>query len=257
MKIGTGVQVLPLCHPLAAGRGSGDGRPDQSRKIDLRGRPQPGFPRTYEAYGVPLRRKPRALCRDAGNPEAGVDRGVVLLPGQVLQLRQRQDDAEAVSEAVAGNPDRRQQRRYVPEAIAKLGHPVFVAVRLGTLEELEPEHHRLPRKAWKEAGHPGEGRGLPARPRSMSPKPTEAARDEPEESIMLFLPLPRRAPRRLGEPGRRARGRGPRRARSAPADDLLRGRAAREDHRRLAGAGDRPADWSCARRLASTASSPR
>src|SRR5271166_5950111 len=34
MKIGTGVQVLPLCH-AAAGGGSGHGRPDQPWKADL------------------------------------------------------------------------------------------------------------------------------------------------------------------------------------------------------------------------------
>src|SRR5205807_2063912 len=41
--------------------------------------------------------------------------------------------------------------------IGKLGHGVFVAVRLGTLEELEPNITAY-RKAWKEAGHPGEGK---------------------------------------------------------------------------------------------------
>src|SRR6266704_3312508 len=69
-------------------------------------------------------------------------------------------------------------------AIAKLGHAVFVAVRLGTLEELEPNITAY-RKAWKEAGHPGEGKVFLRAPVYIA-ETDQAARDEPEESIMYF-----------------------------------------------------------------------
>src|SRR6202022_3160011 len=68
--------------------------------------------------------------------------------------------------------------------IAKLGHAVFVAVRLGTLEELEPNITAY-RQAWKEAGHPGEGKVFLRAPVYVA-ETDQAARDEPEESIMYF-----------------------------------------------------------------------
>jgi alkanesulfonate monooxygenase SsuD/methylene tetrahydromethanopterin reductase-like flavin-dependent oxidoreductase (luciferase family) len=61
---------------------------------------------------------------------------------------------------------------------------VFVAVRLGTLEELEPNITAY-RAAWKAAGHPGEGKVFLRAPVYVA-ETDQAARDEPEDSIMYF-----------------------------------------------------------------------
>jgi alkanesulfonate monooxygenase SsuD/methylene tetrahydromethanopterin reductase-like flavin-dependent oxidoreductase (luciferase family) len=81
---------------------------------------------------------------------------------------------------------------------------VFVAVRLGTLEELEPNITAY-RKAWKEAGHPGEGKVFLRAPVYLADT-DKAALEEPEESIMYFY---RYLGERLEDSATRAR-RGPR-----------------------------------------------
>jgi alkanesulfonate monooxygenase SsuD/methylene tetrahydromethanopterin reductase-like flavin-dependent oxidoreductase (luciferase family) len=69
-------------------------------------------------------------------------------------------------------------------AIGKLGHGVFVAVRLGTLSELAP-NIKAYREAWKAAGHPGDGKVFLRAPVYVA-ETADKARSEPEESIMYF-----------------------------------------------------------------------
>ena len=61
---------------------------------------------------------------------------------------------------------------------------MFVAVRLGTIEELGPNIAAY-RKAWKEAGHPGEGQVFLRAPVYVA-ETDKPAIEEPEESIMYF-----------------------------------------------------------------------
>ena len=105
-------------------------------------------------------------------------------------------------------------------AIAKLGHAVFVAVRLGTIEELGPNIAAY-REAWKEAGHPGEGKVFLRAPVYVAETDQGGDRGAGRKHH-VFLPLPRRAAGGLGDACGRARGRGPRGARPPAADDHLR-----------------------------------
>ncbi|HEX3952408.1 MAG TPA: LLM class flavin-dependent oxidoreductase [Stellaceae bacterium] len=182
MKIGTAVQVLPLCHPLRlAEEVATVDQISHGRLIFGVGRS--GFPRTYEAYGVPYGESRDRFAETLEILKAAWTQDSFSYKGQYYSF-----------DNVAATP--KPYQKPWPEirvaansadtfpAIAKAGHAVFVAVRLGTLEELEPNITAY-RNAWKEAGHPGEGKVFLRAPVYVADT-DEAARAEPEESIMYF-----------------------------------------------------------------------
>ncbi len=69
--------------------------------------------------------------------------------------------------------------------VAELGHPIFVAARIGNLSDLAP-HVKNYRRAWKKAGHPGKGQIFLRVPVYVA-ETEEAAIEEPRESIMHLL----------------------------------------------------------------------
>ena len=64
------------------------------------------------------------------------------------------------------------------------GMPIFVATRLGDLNELVP-NLRVYREAWAAAGHPGQGRVYLRVPVYIAATEKQA-REEPHESVMFF-----------------------------------------------------------------------
>ncbi len=182
MKIGTGVQVLPLCHPLRVG--------EEAATVDqishgrlIFGIGRSGFPRTYEAYGVPYGESRERFA-------------------ETLEILKRAWTEDSFS--YSGKYYNFENVRLTPKpyqkpwpeiriaansadtfpAIGRLGHGVFVAVRLGTLEELAP-NIRAYREAYKAAGHPGEGKVFLRAPVYIAETAAQA-RSEPEDSIMYF-----------------------------------------------------------------------
>jgi alkanesulfonate monooxygenase SsuD/methylene tetrahydromethanopterin reductase-like flavin-dependent oxidoreductase (luciferase family) len=182
MKIGTAVQVLPLCHPLRlAEEVATVDQISHGRLIFGVGRS--GFPRTYEAYGVPYGESRdrfaetlEILKRAWTEPSFSYTGKYYSFDNVKVTPKPYQQPWPEIRVA-ANSADTFPQ-------IAKLGHAVFVAVRLGTLEELEPNITAY-RAAWKEAGHPGEGKVFLRAPVYVA-ETDEAAREEPEESIMYF-----------------------------------------------------------------------
>src|ERR1700693_6042273 len=182
MKIGTAVQVLPLCHPLQlAEEAATVDQISHGRLIFGVGRS--GFPRTYEAYGVPYGESRERFAEQL----------------EILKRAWTEDSFSYNGKYYSFNNVKLTPKPYQkpwPEIriaansadtfpqIAKLGHGVLVAVRLGTLEELEPNITAY-RKAWKGAGHPGEGKVFLRAPVYIA-ETDRAAREEPEESIMYF-----------------------------------------------------------------------
>jgi alkanesulfonate monooxygenase SsuD/methylene tetrahydromethanopterin reductase-like flavin-dependent oxidoreductase (luciferase family) len=64
------------------------------------------------------------------------------------------------------------------------GMPIFVATRLGDLDELVP-NLRVYREAWVAAGHPGDGKVYLRVPVYLA-ETEHQAREEPHESVMFF-----------------------------------------------------------------------
>jgi len=182
IKIGIAVQVLPLCHPLRiAEEAATVDQISHGRLIFGVGRS--GFPRTYEAYGVPYGESRERfaetleILKQAWTEPSFSYKGKYYSFDNVKLTPKPYQKPWPEIRIAANSAD-------TFPAIAKLGHGVFVAVRLGTLEELEPNITAY-RNAWKEAGHPGEGKVFLRAPVYVA-ETDQAARDEPEESIMYF-----------------------------------------------------------------------
>jgi alkanesulfonate monooxygenase SsuD/methylene tetrahydromethanopterin reductase-like flavin-dependent oxidoreductase (luciferase family) len=182
MRIGTGVQVLPLCHPLRiAEEAATVDQISQGRLIFGVGRS--GFPRTYEAYGVPYGESRERFAETLEILKRAWTEDSFSYAGQFYKFDNVRLTPKPYQKPwpeiriAANSPD-------TFPAIGKLGHGVFVAVRLGTLEELAP-NIRAYREAYKAAGHPGEGQVFLRAPVYVAETAAQA-RAEPEESIMYF-----------------------------------------------------------------------
>ena len=182
MKIGIAVQVLPLCHPLRLS--------EEVATLDhisggrlIFGIGRSGFPRTYEAYGVAYGESRERfaevleiLKRAWGNERFSFEgshytfRNISVVP----QPLQRPHPPLRIAATSADTYP----------TIGAMGLPIFVAVRLGTIEELGPNIAAY-RAAYRSAGHAGEGEVYLRVPIYVAE--TElAARAEPEQSIMQF-----------------------------------------------------------------------
>jgi alkanesulfonate monooxygenase SsuD/methylene tetrahydromethanopterin reductase-like flavin-dependent oxidoreductase (luciferase family) len=154
LKIGTGVQVLPLCHPLRLA--------EETATIDqmtrgrlLLGAGRSGNPRAYAAYSVPYSESRERFYETLEILKLAWTQTSFSYAGKYWQF----DNARAVP--------RPYQQPHPPIRIAgasedtfptlgALGFPLFVAVRSGSLSGLAPDL-RAYRDAYKAAGHPGRG----------------------------------------------------------------------------------------------------
>ena len=182
IKIGPAVQVLPLCHPLRLA--------EEAATVDhlshgrlIFGVGRSGFPRTYEAYGVPYAESRERFAetldiirRAWTQPRFSYEgrfhsfRNVCLTPKPYQQPHPEIRVAATSPDTFAAN--------------GALGLPIFCAVRLGALHELGPLIREY-RQAWREAGHPGEGQVYLRVPVYVA-ETEQRARDDPEQSIMSF-----------------------------------------------------------------------
>jgi alkanesulfonate monooxygenase SsuD/methylene tetrahydromethanopterin reductase-like flavin-dependent oxidoreductase (luciferase family) len=182
IKIGTAVQVLPLCHPLRiAEEAATVDQISHGRLIFGVGRS--GFPRTYQAYGIPYAESQERfaetldIIKQAWTEDSfSYDGRFYSFHNVHLVPKPYQKPFPELRIAV-NSPD-------TFPAVGALGYPIFVAVRIGTLSELAPNIAAY-RASWRAADHPGEGKVFLRVPLYIADT-YERARDEAEESIMHF-----------------------------------------------------------------------
>ena len=152
LRLGTGVQVLPLAHPLRLAEETAT--VDQiSRGRLLLGVGRSGNPRAYAAYGVPYAESRERFYETLEVLKRAWTQPVFSYEGKFHRF----DEARAVP--------RPYQQPHPPIRIAgasedtfpilgALGYPLFVAVRSGTLSGLAADLLAY-RQAYAAAGHPG------------------------------------------------------------------------------------------------------
>jgi alkanesulfonate monooxygenase SsuD/methylene tetrahydromethanopterin reductase-like flavin-dependent oxidoreductase (luciferase family) len=180
LRIGTGVQVLPLCHPLRLAEETAT--VDQiSRGRLLLGAGRSGNPRAYAAYGVPYSESRERFYETLDILKLAWTQPSFSYTGKYWRF----SEARAVP--------RPYQQPHPPIRIAgasedtfpmlgALGYPLFVAVRSGSLSALAPDLLAY-RDAYRAAGHPGKGE-VYLRLSLHLAESDARAREEAEKSMM-------------------------------------------------------------------------
>ncbi len=182
MKIGIAVQVLPLCHPLRIA--------EEATTVDhishgrlIFGVGRSGFPRTYQAYGISYAESRERfaevleILKRAWTQETFSFHGQFYHFDNVCLVPKPYQAPYPELRIAVNSPDTFQQS-------GEAGMPIFVATRLGDLNELVP-NLRVYREAWAAAGHPGNGRVFLRVPVYIADT-EQQAREEPHESVMFF-----------------------------------------------------------------------
>ena len=179
IKIGTGVQVLPLCHPLRLA--------EETATVDqishgrlLFGVGRSGNPRSYNAYGVPYSESRERFLETLDIVKKAWTQERFSYEGKYWHF----DNASAVPQPF--------QKPFPPIRVAaaseetfpslgEAGYPIFVAVRSGSLSGLAPDLAAY-RQAYK-AGRPSRPwRGLSAAAHCTSPTPTGRHSTRPKKA---------------------------------------------------------------------------
>jgi alkanesulfonate monooxygenase SsuD/methylene tetrahydromethanopterin reductase-like flavin-dependent oxidoreductase (luciferase family) len=182
MKIGIAVQVLPLCHPVRIA--------EEATTVDhishgrlIFGVGRSGFPRTYEAYGISYAESRERfaevleILKRAWTHETFSFHGQFYHFENICVVPKPYQSPYPELRIAVNSPD---SYRQTGEA----GMPIFVATRLGDLDELVP-NLRVYREAWAAAGHPGDGKVYLRVPLYIA-ETEQQAREEPHESVMFF-----------------------------------------------------------------------
>ena len=183
LKIGIAVQVLPLCHPLRLAEEVATVDHISNGRLVF-GVGRSGFARTYEAYGIPYAESRERFAENLAIIEKAWSEERFSYEGRFHSFH----DVHLVPKPVQKpHPEIRIAATSYDTypVIGAEGYPILIAVRQGRIEELAP-HIAAYRRAYAEAGHPQGGDRIYLRIPVYVGNDREAARREPEESIMGF-----------------------------------------------------------------------
>ena len=217
MKIGTAVQVLPLCHPLRlAEEVATVDQISQGRLIFGVGRS--GFPRTYEAYGVPY-----GESRDRFAETLEILKRAWTEPH--FSYKGKYYSFENV--AVTPKPYQKPWPEIRVAANSADTFPAIAKARPCGLRRGPAWHaRRTGAQHQPPIARPGRKPGIPARaryscaPRSISPTPTRRRCGSPKKASCTSIAISASG-LKICDPRRGAGRRGPRRTRPSPAGDHL------------------------------------
>src|SRR5271154_1244343 len=182
MKIGTGVQVLPLCHPLRlAEEAATVDQISHGRLIFGVGRS--GFPRAYEAYGVPYGESPERFAEVLEVVKRAWTEQTFSFAGKFYNYENvcivpKPSHTPHPPIRIAAN------REDTFISAGRQGYAIFVGARRGTFDEVLP-NVVIYREAWKAAGYPGNGEVYLRAPVYVGDT-LEQALSDPQEALMNF-----------------------------------------------------------------------
>ena len=182
IKIGLGVQVLPLCQPLRLAEDTATvDHISHGRLIFGVGRS--GFPRAYEAYGIPYGESPERFAEVLEVVKRAWTEERFSFTGKYYKYENvcivpKPYHAPHPPVRIAAN------REDTFISAGRQGYAIFVGARRGTIEEVLP-NLQIYRGAWKAAGHPGQGEVYLRAPVYVGDT-VEQALSDPEESLMQF-----------------------------------------------------------------------
>jgi alkanesulfonate monooxygenase SsuD/methylene tetrahydromethanopterin reductase-like flavin-dependent oxidoreductase (luciferase family) len=154
LKIGSAVHVLPLANPLRTAEEAATVDHISHGRFEF-GIGRSGFPTTYETFGVPYGESRDRMFEQleiilkAWSEDRFSYRGTYFAYENVTVIPKPYQKPHPPVRVAVNSAD-----TYA--LVGRMGWPIFVAVRLGSLMDLV-EPLREYRTAWKEAGHLGEG----------------------------------------------------------------------------------------------------
>lgn len=180
IKVGTAVQVLPLGDPFRMAEESAT-IDQMSRGRLIFGVGRSSSPRSYRSYGIPYEESRErfdealaVMLRAWTEPTFSFHGRYFNYEDVCLAPRPYQQPHPPIRVAINS------AESFVSMGTA--GYPVFVAVRLWTLDKLIPNVQAY-REAWRAAGHPGEGEIYLRLPIYLA-ETAEQALEEPRESLL-------------------------------------------------------------------------